>query len=239
MHCHFIWNFDADEIFGQTEIQDLPVIKQMDCNAMNFPVKCFYNPDINEIYSFYRQGLSFKINPDNIDSYQLQQVIEGDIGQIELVMGRCLVIQSSSKIMFLLQKEDIISKKLTWQAFKTIRIRGSIYFMKGTCQMQVTTNDHVYFYNIDSDTFEPTIENVMINYMTCGQMMIDQNGLYAVAYKTNQRAFDIYSKKYMNDLKVNSLNKNLEGCMSMEIEHLNLILVTHEDELIWVENKTY
>lgn len=56
MHCHFIWDFFTDETIGQTEFEDLPVIKQMQCNIKNFPVKCFYNEFKKEIYSFYRQG---------------------------------------------------------------------------------------------------------------------------------------------------------------------------------------
>jgi hypothetical protein len=103
----------------------------------------------------------------------------------------------------------------------------------------LTTNEHVYFYTIDESTFEPTIENVMLNYSSCSQMMIDKDGLYAVAYKPNQKAFDIFSRKYYNDLRVQSISKNFEGCKAIEIEKLNLVLVTHEDELLWVDNKTY
>ena len=29
---------------------------KMDTNAKNFPFKCFYNDEKNEIYLFYRQG---------------------------------------------------------------------------------------------------------------------------------------------------------------------------------------
>jgi hypothetical protein len=74
----------------------------------------------------------------------------------------------------------------------------------------------------------------MKNYMTCSLMMIDKSGLYAVAYKTNEKSFDIYSRKYMNDLRVQSISKNFEGCKAIEIESCNLILISHEDELLWV-----
>lgn len=32
-----------------------------DSNDKNFPVKAFYNSEYNEIYSFYRQGQSFRV----------------------------------------------------------------------------------------------------------------------------------------------------------------------------------
>jgi hypothetical protein len=42
-----------------------------------------------------------------------------------------------------------------------------IYFIKGNKRIQVTTDEKVYFYLIDPVTFEPTLENVMFNYMNC------------------------------------------------------------------------
>lgn len=73
----------------------------MDCNNKNFPVKCFYNELKDEIYSFYRQGQSFKIKSNNIDEYQFKQTIDGDFGQTILINGECVITQSSSKLIFL------------------------------------------------------------------------------------------------------------------------------------------
>jgi hypothetical protein len=91
---------------GQKMYDDLPVMQQMDCNAKNFPVKCFYNDEKDEIYSFYRQGHSFKIPRRDIENYQTYKVFDGDFGQIVLMKGVCLIVQSSSKIVFLLEKFD-------------------------------------------------------------------------------------------------------------------------------------
>jgi len=33
----------------------------MNCNRKNFPQKCFYNSEKNEVYSFYRQGESYRV----------------------------------------------------------------------------------------------------------------------------------------------------------------------------------
>lgn len=48
-HHHFIWNTTTRKL-GKV------VIKMMDCISANFPQKCFYNEEKNEIYIFYRQG---------------------------------------------------------------------------------------------------------------------------------------------------------------------------------------
>ena len=126
-----------------------------------------------------------------------------------------------------------------WQVINTIKVRGSISWTTDTNRLEVTTNEQIYFYTIEDETFELTLENVMNNYMSCSQMMIDKSGLYSVAYKTNQKSLDIYSRKYMNDFRVQSISNNFEGSKAIEIESLNLILVTFEDELLWIQNKTY
>ena len=58
-HCHFVWNFKTRRIRGspstdETERYHVPVSKVLDCNIKNFPYRCFYNDDDNEIYQFYR-----------------------------------------------------------------------------------------------------------------------------------------------------------------------------------------
>jgi hypothetical protein len=115
----------------------------------------------------------------------MQQVYDGDFGQIVLIKGECLVVQSSSRMMFFVEKIDLLTKVKQWECFKTIKIRGAIYYIKDTNRMQVTTNEFIYFYVIDLETFQPTLENVMYNYMSCNQMMIGKKVRYTVCYKTN------------------------------------------------------
>ena len=50
MHYHFMYDIKKKEIIGPK------VEVKMDTNFKNFPYKCFYNDENNEIYSFYRQG---------------------------------------------------------------------------------------------------------------------------------------------------------------------------------------
>ena len=46
-------------------------------------------------------------------------------------------------------------------------IRGFIYYIKGNVRIQITTDDKIYFFMIDKETFMPILENVMFNFMTC------------------------------------------------------------------------
>jgi len=45
-HC-FIWNWKTKEVSSHQAIK-------MDSNNQNFPYKCFYCADENEVYAFYR-----------------------------------------------------------------------------------------------------------------------------------------------------------------------------------------
>lgn len=53
-HIHFFFNVEKRQVMGLTKVV-------LDSNNKNFPYKCFYNSDSNEIYSFYRQCQSFTV----------------------------------------------------------------------------------------------------------------------------------------------------------------------------------
>ena len=52
----------------------------MDSNKKNFPYKSFYNPDLDEVYLFYRQGQSIIINPKSPGDYIMDRMTEMDLG---------------------------------------------------------------------------------------------------------------------------------------------------------------
>ena len=60
-------------------------------------------------------------------------------------------------------------------------------------------------------------------------MMIGSKVRYAITYKTNERGFDIYQRKYMHNLRVCVDDQNFEGSKAIEILTSNLILVTKVD----------
>ena len=80
---------------------------------------------------------------------------------------------------------------------------GNIYFIKGNKRIQIVTDDKIYFYIIDMETYEAVMENVMNNFMNCSIMMFGALGKYGITYKTNEGNFDVYRRKYIHDYKVN------------------------------------
>ena len=101
--CHhsFIYNYKTRKISSHQKVQ-------MTTNKLNFPYKCFYNSEENEIFSFYRQGNAFNVpvleieskQNENKEAYIMQKMIDKDLGQMFLIHDKCLVVRSSSDILF-------------------------------------------------------------------------------------------------------------------------------------------
>ena len=69
----------------------------MGTSRRNFPYKCFYNEDLDEVYSFYRQGQALTITPL---SHKMNKMTDLDLGTMFLVYNRALISRSSSEIVF-------------------------------------------------------------------------------------------------------------------------------------------
>jgi len=62
----------------------------LNSNNKNFPWKSFYNPEENEVYTFYRQGESFRIPCLEVEHYMnegkedepyvFEKIIDKDLG---------------------------------------------------------------------------------------------------------------------------------------------------------------
>ena len=60
IHNHFILNVEL--MYRESVV----VKHELQSSVKNFPYKCFYNPDLEEIYVFYRQGYSFIIDKNEL-----------------------------------------------------------------------------------------------------------------------------------------------------------------------------
>jgi hypothetical protein len=89
------------------------------------------------------------------------------LGQMELLFDQALCIRSSNKVLFFKQQYNDDNEVMEWVLYNSINVRGFIYFIRGNIRIQITTDQLIYFYLIDQETFEPTLENVMYNYMMC------------------------------------------------------------------------
>jgi hypothetical protein len=115
--------------------------------------------------------------------------------------SKALIARSSNKVLFFKMVWDPMLEVAQWVQYHSIKTRGFIYYIKGNIRIQVTTDELIYFYLIDKETLMPKLENVMYNYMKCSQMMFGSKVRYGITYKTNEKSFDVYRRKYQHNIQ--------------------------------------
>lgn len=85
---------------------DAPIKLQLDSNLKNFPQRCFFNHLKNRIYSFYRQGQAFCIEPESLENFRFERITEMYLGEMEMIYGEVLVATCSNRVMFFKQIWD-------------------------------------------------------------------------------------------------------------------------------------
>ena len=85
----------------------------------------------------------------------------------------------------------------------------------------------------------PNLENAMVNFMKCNQMMFGSRVRYSITYKTNQRNFEIYTRKYTHNFRVNLRAENFEGSLGLNVKSMNIFFVTNVDEVLMYDAKTF
>mmetsp|Transcript_2678 Transcript_2678/g.4195 ORF Transcript_2678/g.4195 Transcript_2678/m.4195 type:complete len:267 (-) Transcript_2678:214-1014(-) len=79
----------------------------------------------------------------------------------------------------------------------------------------------------------------MLNYMNCNQMMFGPKVKYSVTYKTNQRSFDIYRRRYWHNFKAPLNEENLEGSIGLEFATMRTFLVSKIDSITMYDTMTF
>ena len=70
-------------------------------------------------------------------------------------------------------------------------------------------------------------------------MMIGKRQRNCIAFKVNQKSFDIYQGKYMHNLRVCVNSQDFSGSHAVEFTTMNMIIVSDVDKLLIFEDKTY
>ena len=89
--------------------------------------------------------------------------------------------------------------------------KGSLYYIKGNIRINITTDDKIYYYIVNDKEFMPKLENVMFNFMNCTSIIFGSKVRYACCFKQGQNEFEIYTRRYEHNFKVNVLKENFEG----------------------------
>lgn len=153
-----------------------------------------------------------------------------------LLFDQALVTRSSSSIMFFKIDEETGLWKLYYTLPKT---RGQIYFIKGNIRIQVTTDEKIYFYLIDKETFMPKLENCMNNYMQCSQMMFGSRVRYGITFKANQPGIQIYTRRYYHNFKVAITSNNYEGAVGSNLSTLKAYVMAETTKIGIYDEHTF
>lgn len=232
-HYHFLYDVKNRQIKGNHVTYEFA-----NNSKENFPQRCFLNDDTNEIYVFYRQGHSLVIDKDDISKFRPDIMSQQALGQMFLFENKTLIVRSSCKILFFRREHDEKEGQEKWKCYYELEKRGFIYNIRGSKILQVTSDTKVYFYKMCPETNEPRLENVLYNFVNCVQMIFGGKNVYCVAYKTNQRSFNIMRKKYSHWLRTPISNENFNRQIGMEIQGLNSFIVTNNDELLLYDSAT-
>lgn len=138
-----------------------------------------------------------------------------------LINEKALVARSSSCVLFFKQTIDKFTFEKSWKQYYCLDIRGFVYWIKGNKRIQITTDDKVFIYLIHPDTFMPTLENVINNFMGCTQMMYGSKVRFGITYKINQKSFDIWSRKLKHSFNANVYSENFDGSIGLPMESLD------------------
>lgn len=70
-------------------------------------------------------------------------------------------------------------------------------------------------------------------------MMFGSKVRYGITYKTNQKSFDIYRRKYEHNFRINVVEDNLDGSIGLPMETMNAFLVSKIDIVKFYDVDTY
>ena len=174
-----------------------------------------------------------------MNKYIFSDLMDQPVGQAYLVYNQILLIASSDEILFFKMEVDTFTKVENWKLYHTEHYRGFISFIRGNVRMQLITEEIIYFFLLDKQTLMPRLENVMLNYMKCQQMIYGPKVRYCISYKASERYFNIYRRKYLNSFKAPLIKTNLEGSKGLEIKCLNAFLVTQIDKVFIYDSQTF
>jgi hypothetical protein len=136
-----------------------------------------------------------------------------------LIDNKALVARCSSEILFFKLKFDQKKGGYVWSRYHTLEHRGFINYIKGNNGIKIITDDKIFFYKYDPESFIPYFENVMFNYMKAAQLITPGN-LY-FSYQLNGSTFETWSKKYSHSFIGNVDKSDLGSSVALPMQKTN------------------
>ena len=113
-----------------------------------------------------------------------------------MILNNILMVKSSCEIIFFRLEpkkgfkniEGPAHVELEWVKYHDIDIVGFIYYRQGDTKFQLITDKLIYIFKFENDkgdfTEVPILQSVMVNFMACTSLMLDNDSKFCVAYKS-------------------------------------------------------
>lgn len=77
-------------------------------------------------------------------------------------------------------------------------------YTTGDYRFQMIFDTKIRYYKLEyvNGSFQPVLENTMYNVMKCNQLLLSNNGYFAVSFKLDQDNMYVYQRKYMHSFIV-------------------------------------
>lgn len=158
-----------------------------------------------------------------------------DFGIMYLIKDRVLITRSSSSILLFKLQDDG-----SWtEHYRFNKLRGQVYYIKGTLRFQICSDQKIYFVILDKETLLPRVENVMFNSTGSFQMIIGTKSRYSITFRMKQSGFMVMSKKHTNNFRVEVTTANVEGSVGVNIPSINAYVGCEKLKIGVYDDKTF
>jgi len=138
-----------------------------------------------------------------------------------MLFEQALVSRSSNFIVFFKKSYKEVERGEWLEYYRIEKMRGMLYFIRGNVRIQITTEEKIYFYQINEDTLEPHLDGVMYNFMKCSSLMIGPRLRTAIGFKIQQPTITVYKRRCFHNFKVVTDTSNQEGAVCCELSKTN------------------
>lgn len=215
-HYVVLYSYKTRQFLQEMQTLDIP-----GTTKLNFPLRSFYSSELDEVYTFYRQGDAVCQQGHVNAKARVEKITNADLGQMVLVYEKALISRSSNSMIFFKKEKlptDDEDEPAKWRQYaKLDDKRGTLFFIRGNIRIQITTETKIYFYIIDKTTLMPRLENVMYNFMNCSSLMFGSRVRYGIAFKVSQPDFEIYTRSHYHNFKVCIDDSSFEGAVGCDL----------------------
>ena len=149
-----------------------------------------------------------------------------------------MVVRCSHEILFFNYRAADRNKGRKWVLYHRTDSAGFIYGSRRRPEFSVIEDNFIYYYVLDKETFMPTLNNVMINFLQCSTLILGQE-TFCLAYKQKQPDIVLFKRKQTHDFMVTANVNDFENAIGITDDDLDFFIVAKDGELIMFKDKTY